>query len=57
MANRYDEMDLDFEGRMDEEEMDGIKATLAGILMKDTEMDKDLIYNLVFYDGNDIIWH
>lgn len=56
MAKRYLETvnPLDY---LDEEEMDAVRAALAYVLIKNTDMDKELIYSLVFENGRRITWH
>lgn len=42
---------------IDETELDTIRALLAYILMKDTELDTEDIYAFIFGKGRQIIWN
>lgn len=42
---------------MDPDELDSVRALLAYVLMRSTDMDEDDIYALVFQEGKKIIWH
>jgi hypothetical protein len=57
MAKRCFEINPEVAEYLDEEELDSIRAMLVYILMKDTDMEKNMIYDLVFNEGNTIIWH
>lgn len=64
---QYDESDLvhvwdDLEGletsgTIDEDALDILKALLVYILMRDSALEKDEIYAMVFCRGKKIIWH
>lgn len=42
---------------VDEAELDTIRALLAYVLMKDTELDTEEIYAFIFGRGRQIIWN
>ena len=39
------------------EELDRLREVLVYILMKDTDIDVDEVYSLVFQNGASITWH
>jgi hypothetical protein len=58
MAEAFNEMfAFDDEEYLDEDELESVKMALTYILMKDTGMDADKIYELVFQNGTKITWH
>lgn len=58
MAEAFDEIfTFEDEDYLDVDEMESIKVALTYILMKDTGMDADTIYELVFQNGMKITWH
>ncbi|MBF0556962.1 MAG: hypothetical protein HQK96_20800 [Nitrospirae bacterium] len=42
---------------MSDEDIDTLKAFLAYVVSKDTYMDRDDIYSLIFGNGKRISWH
>jgi|Deesub1362A_J573_1020465.scaffolds.fasta_scaffold00165_3 hypothetical protein len=42
---------------LDADELDAVRTVLAYILMKNTDLDGETIYSLVFQGGDKIIWH
>ena len=48
---------LELSKHIDEIELDTIRALLAYILMKDTDLDTEDIYAFVFGKGRQIIWN
>ncbi|GAB4388876.1 MAG: hypothetical protein Kow0025_10800 [Thermodesulfovibrionales bacterium] len=48
---------LDYIEHMDPDELDSVRALLAYVLMRSTDMDGDEIYDLVFQEGKKITWH
>lgn len=57
MAERYLHISPNILEYLDEEEMDSVRAVFAYILMANTDLDRDIIYSLVFKEGENIIWH
>lgn len=57
MATRYPETHGEPLPYMDEDDMDDIKVAIAYMLMRNTDMDKEMIYSIVFEEGDRIIWH
>lgn len=58
MAERFVDLDSGIYDNMDDEALDNVRAVLAYILMNDTDMDRDEIYDIIFRDeGGKIIWH
>ncbi|KKK71298.1 hypothetical protein LCGC14_2915310 [marine sediment metagenome] len=57
MATGYTDMDYDVMERLQGEELDRLREVLVYILMKDTEIDVDEVYSLVFQNGASITWH
>jgi DNA-binding protein Fis len=47
----------DMDDYLDADEMDSVKAAVAYILLNDSGMDLDTIYELVFQEGEKITWH
>lgn len=41
----------------DEDDVDVLKALLVSLLMKDTCLDKEVIYTYIFGKGKNILWH
>ncbi|MEJ2183013.1 MAG: hypothetical protein P8Y66_05780 [Nitrospirota bacterium] len=41
----------------DSEAMDSLRAAMVLILMRETDMDMDTIYSVVFLGGDKITWH
>ncbi len=56
MAKRYSET-ADVGEHFDEEDMDAIKAVMAYMLIKGTDLETEMIYSLVFRNGQRITWH
>ncbi|MCL4490296.1 MAG: hypothetical protein M1510_00080 [Nitrospirae bacterium] len=50
-------MTLELTKHIDETELDTIRALLAYILMKDTELETEEIYAFIFGRGRQIIWN
>lgn len=50
-------MNLEQMNLLDDEEADAIKSILVYIFMKNTEMEPDEIYSLVFGRGKRILWN
>ncbi|MBF0318880.1 MAG: hypothetical protein HQL01_03620 [Nitrospirae bacterium] len=42
---------------MSDEDVDTLKAFLAYVISKDTYIDRDEIYSLIFGNGKRILWH
>ncbi len=42
---------------IDEAELDSIRAFLAYLLMKDSELETEEIYSFIFGKGKQIVWH
>lgn len=57
MGRRYTEETANIADYMDDEELDAIRAVFAYILLKNTDMDKEMVYSLVFENGGRITWH
>lgn len=58
MSERFMDVNNEHYDYLDEEELDSMRAVLAYILMKDTDMNGDDIYDLIFKDkGGRITWH
>jgi len=57
MAEMYSYADMGeiLEG-LDDAELDGLRSTLAAMLMEHTDLDEEEIYSLVFRRGRKIIW-
>lgn len=43
--------------QLDETELDNIRALLAYILLRETELDVEDIYNFTFSSGKPIVWN
>jgi len=54
---KEDLLSLEFLRLIDETELDNIKALLAYVLLKETELDVEDIYNFTFGMGKQIIWN
>jgi len=52
-----DLFELETTNSIDELELDTIRLLLAYILIKDTDLDIELIYSFVFSRGRHIIWN
>ena len=50
-------MTMELTKHIDETELDTIRALLAYILMKDTELETEEIYAFIFGRGRQIIWN
>ena len=48
----YPELD-----RIEQEELDRLRETLVYILLKDSELEFDEAYSIVFHNGSNITWH
>ncbi len=57
MAITDDLLELEITNAIDELELDTIRMLLAYILIKDTDIDIELIYSFVFSRGRQIIWN
>lgn len=57
MALTDDFLELEITNSIDELELDTIRMLLAYILIKDTDLDIELIYSFVFSRGRQIIWN
>ncbi|MBF0463566.1 MAG: hypothetical protein HQK88_04305 [Nitrospirae bacterium] len=58
VADLYEDlMELESLGIMTDEDIDTLKSFLTYIISKDTHMDKDEIYSMVFGRGKRIVWH
>lgn len=57
MAKGYFGIDFVLTEYLDDDELDTLRALMAYMLMDNTEMDRDMIYSLVFQSGRTIIWH
>lgn len=57
MATGYTDMDFGGIEHLQGEELDRLREVLVYILMKDTDIDVDEVYSLVFQNGASIIWH
>lgn len=57
MASGYRESYISDSEQSSSEELDGLRAMLAFILMDSTDMELDSIYSLLFRDGSRITWH
>ncbi|MEO5355736.1 MAG: hypothetical protein H7844_00350 [Nitrospirae bacterium YQR-1] len=58
VADLYEDlMDLESLGIMSDEDIDTLKSFLAYVISKDTHMDRDEIYSMVFGAGKRIVWH
>ncbi len=57
MATSYTDMDYNVMEQLQGEELDRLREVLVYILMKDTEIDVDEVYSLVFQNGASITWH
>ncbi|KWT94358.1 MAG: hypothetical protein H7843_08430 [Nitrospirota bacterium] len=42
---------------MSDEDIDTLKAFLAYVVSKDTYMDRDDVYSMIFGNGKRILWH
>jgi hypothetical protein len=56
MASGFDDSLLSFI-RRDAEDLDGLRAVLASMLLDHTDIDIDSIYSLLFESGSRITWH
>lgn len=54
---REDLLTMESAKRMDETELDTVRALLVYIMMKDTDLEVDEIYSFVFGQGRQIIWN
>ncbi len=57
MATGYTDWDYDSIRRIHVEELDRLREVLVYILMKDSDVDVDEVYSLVFQNGASITWH
>ena len=57
MATGYTDEDYGTIERLQREELDRLREVLVYILMKDTDIDVDEVYSLVFQNGASITWH
>ena len=57
MATGYTDKDYGTIERLQREELDRLREVLVYILMKDTDIDVDEVYSLVFQNGASITWH
>lgn len=57
MALTEDLLELELTNSIDELELDTIRVLLAYILIKDTDLDIELIYSFVFGNGRQIVWN
>ncbi len=57
MATGYTEKENSFMEQLQGEELDRLREVLVYILMKDTDVDVDEVYSLVFQNGASITWH
>lgn len=57
MAKRFLKESTDDLLYLDEDELDTIKAFLAYVLMKNTQLDKEDIYTYIFGEGKKILWN
>jgi len=56
MAERYPES-ADLRDYLEDEEMDAVRAAIAFMLIKNTNLDKEAVYSIVFEEGRRITWH
>ncbi len=52
-----DLMAMEFLRQIDETELDNIRALLAYVLLRETELDVEEVYNFTFGMGRPIIWN
>lgn len=58
LVHIWDDLEgLETSGTVDEDSLDILKALLVYILMRDSALEKDEIYALVFCGGKKIVWH
>ena len=57
MATGYTDNDYEVMERLQGEELDRLREVLVYILMKDTDINIDEVYSLVFQNGTSITWH
>jgi hypothetical protein len=62
MAKAYSDMDSDMDNYLSDDyleldELENIKSALAQMLLSSTEMEANRIFSILFYDGDDIVWH
>ncbi len=56
MAERFPES-VDLRDYLEEEEMDAVRAAIAYMLIKNTDLDREAVYSIVFEEGRKITWH
>lgn len=52
-----DLMAIELLRQLDETELDNIRALLAYLLLRETELDVEEIYNFTFSSGKPIVWN
>ncbi len=57
MANKTVRQSTEERFRLEDDELDAIRALLVSILMKDTRLDREEIYAYIFGEGKRILWH
>ena len=58
VADLYEDlMELESLGIMTDEDIDTLKSFLTYVIAKDTHIDRDEIYSMVFGRGKRIVWH
>ena len=57
MATGYIDLDLEEMDHMEPEELDRVREVLVYILMKDSDMEPEDVYSMVFRKGKKITWH
>ncbi len=57
MASGHDDWDYGDIKHLHGEELDRLREVLVYILMKDTDINVDEVYSLVFQNGASIVWH